>query len=196
MIIRVVLVAAILGGMAFAGAGGALATSGPRADIVAAPAAVDISGLTFSEAVNDRAEPINPLVEFRSGIDRVWVSFDYRNNDPGTRLTFVAQANGMDFRDGVLECCANRDGRFAFALQRRRGDLGGAAYEVIIYSGNSELTRGGFGVRGVERFDNDNRRDDDNDNGGDDNDNSVGSGLGVGTGASDDNVRDDDNDND
>ena len=141
---RLVLAAFLVVGLTFTGAA------------VAAPAATDVPSIEFSEAVDDQAEPINPRVEFDSSTDRVWASFAYYNHDGG-RVSYIVRANGEDYRWGDLRCCDAREGRFAFSIERRSGhDLGGASYEVLLYVGDSEVARGGFGIRGRGGFDNDN----------------------------------------
>jgi hypothetical protein len=122
---------------------------------LAAPAAIEVGELSFSESVDDRARPRDPKIEFDSTSDDVWVSFDYRNNS-GSNVSYLARANGEDWAWGDLDCCEGSQGRYAFPLRRRSGkDLGGAAYEVFIYDGDTEKARGGFGVHGTKGFDSD-----------------------------------------
>ena len=152
----------------------ALASRGPAQDAwtvrsaAAAPAATELTELAFSESVNDRAEPIDQRTEFGDP-DQVWVSFGYSNHDPSVKVSYLARANGEDFRWGDLECCGGSQGRFAFPIERRGGrELGGASYDVRIYMGDAEVAQGGFGVRGREGFDSDNQSDG-NGNGNDNN---------------------------
>jgi hypothetical protein len=122
-------------------------------DALAAPAAVDVGELVFSDAVNERGEPIGRKVDFPSGTEAVWASFEYRDYGAGARVSHVVRANGMDFRFGDLACCPGRDGRFAFPIRRDGGQaLGGAAYAVFIYDGDREIGRGGFGIQGTGGF--------------------------------------------
>ena len=158
MAVRGMVVALLLGGAA-------LAVSG---ESLAAPAGATIGELVFSEEVTERAEPVNPRIDFGSDTERVWVSFEYRDVEPGASVSYLVRANDRDFRFGRLQCCGGRNGRFAFAIEgQRRGDLGGAAYEVFIYFDDVEVGRGCFGIHGTQSFDNDNGDDDgdvDNDN--------------------------------
>jgi hypothetical protein len=122
---------------------------------LAAPAAIDVGELLFSESVDDRARPHDPKIEFDTTTDDVWVSFDYHNNS-GSSVSYLARANGEDWAWGDLDCCEGSQGRDAVPLLRRSGkDLGGAAYEVFIYDGDTEKARGGFGVHGTKGFDSD-----------------------------------------
>ncbi len=166
MIVRLVVVALVLVGLPMLPA---LASRGPAdgawtvRPAAAAPAATDLTALAFSEAVNDRKEPIGQRTEFGDP-DQVWVSFGYSNHDPNVKVSYLVRANGEDFRWGDLDCCGGRQGRYAFPIERRGGrELGGAAYEVRIYMGDAEVAVGGFGVRGREGFDSDNQ-DSGNDN--------------------------------
>ena len=166
MIARLLVVALVLVGLPMLPV---LASRGPAdgtwavRSAAAAPAATDLTELAFSEAVNDRNEPIEQRTEFDYP-DQVWVSFGYSNHDPNARVSYLVRANGEDFRWGDLDCCGGRQGRYAFPIERRSGrELGGAAYEVRIYVGDVEVAQGGYGVRGREGFDSDNQ-DSGNDN--------------------------------
>lgn len=142
---------------------GFLASLAPTAT-AAGPVGAQLSDLAFSESVDDRARPRDPRVEFDSSTDEVWVSFEYRDFHGG-QVSFLARANGEDWAWGDLDCCDGERGRYAFPLRRRSGkDLGGAAYEVLVYIGDEEQARGGFGVRGARGFDSDSH---DNGNGND-----------------------------
>ncbi len=161
MLVRITLHAVAFGAIVLAVAWGAPA--------LAAPAATEAGELAFSDAVNDRGEPVGQRTDFPSGVDRVWVSFEYRDHTPGARLKYIARAGGEDFRFGDLDCCGGSQGRHAFPVERRGGgNLGGAAYEVLIFDGDREIARGGFGVQGTQGFDeNENSG---NEGGGNDND--------------------------
>ena len=121
-----------------------------------APAGMSVGGLEFSERVDKNGRPDDSAVEFDKSTDRIWVSFDYSDYH-GERLSFIARANGNDWKFGDLDCCeGGSSGRFAFPLERRSGkSLGGAAYEVRIYAGDAEVAVGGFGVKGTGAFDED-----------------------------------------
>ena len=125
--------------------------SGPRV------AAISAGALTFSRGLNEAGEQLLPEVEFPGAIITVWAAFDYSGYTNGTRLNALVRANRKDFRSFDLVCCPGESGRLSFAIERESGrPLGGAAWEVVVYSGETELTRGGFGVRGTRGFDDDN----------------------------------------
>ena len=128
---------------------------------LAAPARMGLDGLTFSADVDGQANPVDTRIEYDSSTERVWTSFAYRDYG-GEAMSYLIRANGDDWRWGDLDCCEGSNGRFAFPIERRSGDLGGAAYDVFVYASNAEVGHGGFGVRGTQGFD---------DNDGDDNDN-------------------------
>ena len=130
----------------------------------AAPASTWTNGLEFSTSVDSSARPENPRVEFGGGTDRVWVSFDFRDHDPNATVTYLARANGEDYKTGRLACCNAREGRFAFPFTSRGGNnLPGASYDMRIYVNGAEVAQGGFGVNGRGGLDNDGQSDD-NDN--------------------------------
>jgi hypothetical protein len=153
----------VLLGAATAIAGPAAAQASPvhRVTVVwasaGAPSAMSVSDLTFSERIDKDGRPDDPSVEFDKGTDRIWVSVTYRGYS-GEQLSFIARANGEDWKFGDLDCCeGGSSGRFAFPLERDSGtSFGGAAYEVRIYAGDAEVAAGGFGVKGTGAFDNDN----------------------------------------
>jgi hypothetical protein len=140
----------------------------------AAPARMGVDGLAFSADVDGQANPIDGGIEFSSSTERVWTSFAYRDYG-GESMTYLVRANGDDWHWGDLDCCEGQNGRFAFPIERRSGnDLGGAAYDVLVYANGAEVARAGFGVRGTRGFDsdgsdngngngNDNTTDNDND---------------------------------
>lgn len=147
----------------------------PKAD-----AQAPIGPLTFSSAMNDRFEPIDPRIEFPSDNNGVFVTFSYQNLPPGSHLSRVVRFNGEDYnydsqRYGVLQCCPQGgSGRYGFEVVRlngRSGRLPGGAYSVRIYLNGVEVQSGGFGIRGDDDADNavpggnnnDNKESNDND---------------------------------
>jgi hypothetical protein len=120
-----------------------------------APAAMSVGGLDFSESVDGNAQPDDSAIEFDKQTDRIWVSFDFHDYS-GEQVSFIARANGSDWKFGDLDCCEGASGRFAFPIERDSGKaLGGAAYEVRIYASDAEVAAGGFGVKGTKAFDED-----------------------------------------
>ena len=157
MIVRIAAVVAVLATFVVLGMpwGGSSAFQPTTA--AAAPAATWSDGLQFSTSVDSNARPENPRTEFGSGTHTVWVSFELHDHDPKAQVSYLARANGEDYKFGKLDCCDARDGRFAFPLTKRNGggDLPGAAYDVRIYVNNAEVAQGGFGVNGRGGLDND-----------------------------------------
>jgi len=123
----------------------------------------EVGGLSFSESVDDGARPIDPAVDFSGSTLRLWISFNYYDYDYRTRppVRYLIRANGDDWRRGDLTCCEGAQGRYAFPVERERDrPFGGAGYEVLIYVGGAEASRGSFVVRGTGGFDNDNNAND------------------------------------
>ena len=166
MIVRIAAVVAILTSFVVLGMphGGASSALQPGV-AAAAPASTWTNGLAFSTGVDSNARPENPRTEFGGGTETVWVSFDFRDHDPNAKVSHGARANGEDFKDGRLDCCDAREGRFAFPFTKRNGngELPGAAYDIRIYVNDVEVAQGGFGVNGRGGLDNDGQS---NDNGG------------------------------
>jgi hypothetical protein len=123
----------------------------------------EIGGLSFSTSVNEQARPVAPAMRFSGTTLRLWISFNYYDYDARTRprVRYVIRANGEEWQSGDLTCCEGTTGRYAFPIERERDrPLGGAGYQVSIYVGDVEASRGEFVVLGTGGFDNDN-----NDNG-------------------------------
>ena len=165
MIVRIAAVVAILASFAVLGMPWGDSGAFRPTTAAAAPAATSTGGLEFSTSVDSQARPENPRTEFGDGTNTVWVSFEFRDHNPGDELSYLVRANGEDYKFGKLNCCDSRDGRFAFPFTKRGdgGDLPGAAYDVRIYVNDVEVAQGGFGVNGRGGLDNDGQSDD-NDN--------------------------------
>lgn len=166
MIVRIAAVAAILAsftvlGMPLSGSGAFQPTTA-----AAAPAETWATGLQFSTSVDSNARPENPRTEFGDGVETVWVSFEFRDHDPGAEFSYLGRANGEDYKFGKLNCCDAREGRFAFPFTKRGdgGELPGAAYDIRVYVNGTEIAQGGFGVNGRGGLDNDGQSDDNDNN--------------------------------
>jgi hypothetical protein len=134
------------------------------APVAPALRANEIGGLSFSESVNEQARPVNPAQNFPGTTMRVWISFNYYDYDDRKRppVRYVVRANGDTWQEGGLTCCEGAQGRYAFPIERERDRaLGGAGYQVSIFVGDVEASRGEFQVYGTGGFDNDNNDNDD-----------------------------------
>jgi hypothetical protein len=174
--------------------------------IQTALAAPTVGPLQFSEAINERLEPQGTSIYFPESNNGVFVTFEFRDLPPGTKLSRIVRVNQQDYNYdnpvfGELQCCpAGGSGRYAFLIVKpsgERDELPGGAYEVAIYSGGLEVARSGFGIRGEGG-------DDDVETGGGDDPDDFGSSAGVlnpglenlGADEDDDDNGNDDNDND
>ncbi len=155
MVVRLLLAALTLLGIA------ALAATGDPA--FGAPAATNLGDLAFSQSVDREARPQGRGVLFPPGTSEVWASFEYRDHEPGKRLTFLVTVDGQDFQFGDLTCCAGSGGRYAFPIRRLLTRSNVAGYEVRVFEDGVELTSGFFAVGGIP---NDNDVGGDNDGGG------------------------------
>ena len=88
------------------------------------------------------------------------------DHDSNAKLTYLARANGEDYKWGDLKKASGNSGRYAFELDGKNGhDLAGAAYDVRIYVNGAEIAKVGFGVKGKEGLDNGDPDDGDHGNG-------------------------------
>ena len=130
------------------------ATAGAPAASVAM--AVTAGTVSFSRGLTEVGQQTLPEIDFPTNIVTVWAAFDYEGYTSGTRLNALVPANGRDFKTIDLTCCPSASGSFSFPIARDSGRvLGGAAWEVIVFAGDTEVTRGGFGVRGTRGFEDD-----------------------------------------
>lgn len=121
----------------------------------AAPADSSSGGIQFSTRVSSDGKAIGPRVEFGSGTDAVWASFELHDVGGGAKVSYLVRANGEDYRWGKLDDAGN--GRNAFEITKRSGggDLPGASYDVRIYVNDVEVAQGGFGLKGRGGLDHD-----------------------------------------
>jgi hypothetical protein len=124
-----------------------------------ASAAGSIGPLTFSTDATDKWQPSGRVaINFSDDNNGVFVTFDFFNMTPGSRLSRIVRLNGEDFNwDGTefgsLNCCRDGgSGRYGFRILKtnaRRGELPGGAYEVRLYLDGADVGGGGFGIRGT-----------------------------------------------
>ena len=159
-VVAVVLASFVVLGTPWNGPAVTLQPTTAAAAPAAAPAGTWTNGLVFSSGITSDARPENVRTEFGSGTHTVWASFEYRDHDPNAEVSYVARANGDDYKFGKLDCCDSSNGRYAFAITKRGGggDLPGAAYDVRVYVNGAEVAQGGFGVNGRGGLDNDGQR--------------------------------------
>ena len=162
MIVRIAVVAVVLAtfvvlGAPWNGSSVSLAPATVSAAPVGAPAATSTDGLQFSTHVSSDGKPQDPRVEFGSGTNTVWASFQYHDHDPSAKVSYLVRADGEDYTFGKLDCCNGSNGRYAFPITKRSGsgDLPGAAYDVRVYVNDTEVANGGFGVKGRGGLDHD-----------------------------------------
>ena len=164
MFVRIGVVAAVLAGFVVLGmpwnGGETDARFRPltaSAATLAAPADTTSSGIEFSKHVDSNGRADEPRTEFGGGTHTVWASFEFRDHDRNSTVSYLVRANGEDYKYGRLDCCSAGQGRYAFPITKRNGngDLPGAAYDVRIYVNDVEVAHGGFGVNGRGGLDND-----------------------------------------
>jgi hypothetical protein len=146
MIPRLLLCAALI--VAFASLS---AVGRSPAAVQAAPASQGVS-LVVVDHKDDGTDEVK--VEFQKGEDRVWALLD--GVPAGARLSYILRLNGWDYKWGKLNCCKD-GGSLAFAITSKdNGSIPGGAYLLLVYDGDTEIARTGFGVRGGKGSDNDN----------------------------------------
>ncbi|MFN8637321.1 MAG: hypothetical protein U0893_26015 [Chloroflexota bacterium] len=146
MLRRLLLCAALI--VAFASLGSFTRTP---ATVEAAPAnqSVTIYVTDHQDAGSDQAQ-----VEFQRGEGRVWAHVE--GIPAGANLSYILRLNGDDYKWGKLDCCKS-GGTAIFAITSKDdGSIPGGAYLLLVYDGDKELGRTGFGVKGGKGSDNDN----------------------------------------
>ena len=123
---------------------------GPAA-VQASPAYQGVT-LVIVDHKNDGRDQAD--VEFQSGEGRVWALLD--GVPSGAILSYILRLNGDDYKWGKLDCCKS-GGSAEFALTSKdNGAIPGGAYLLLVYDGDKEIARTGFGVKGGRGSDNDN----------------------------------------
>jgi hypothetical protein len=153
MLRRPLLAAAPIGACAALGS----ATQAP-APAEASPAYANVA-VSFAADVTKDGEALGEGIELSSNEHVVWAVLSFDGLGPGTKLTDILRLNGWDYKWGDTGCCKGiSSGTVAFPLSRRDGGgtIPGGAYALYIYDGDTEVARGGFGVRGGKGSDNDN----------------------------------------
>jgi hypothetical protein len=126
-------------------------TRAPEA-VQASPANQSIS-LTIVDHKSDGTDEAK--AEFSKHEGKVWAIVD--GAPVGANLSYILRLNGWDYKWGKLDCCKSGGGSFAFAVfSKDNGSIPGGAYELLVYDGDTELGRTGFGVKGGKGSDNDN----------------------------------------
>jgi hypothetical protein len=161
--LRLALCGAIVMTLAYSGVAAQVLRGGWPSVVSAAPANMGAGPLVFSEDVDGKNRPEGERTEFGSGIESIWISFEYDDYN-GEKMGYIIRANGEDYRFGDLDCCEGKKGRYAFEFTRGDKGIPGAAYEVRIYANDAEIAMGGFGVKGRQGLDNDGQGGGDNDN--------------------------------
>jgi hypothetical protein len=167
MIVRLLIAASMLLAVAFLGAPlGSPGQSLRAAPVEAAPAATYTDGIAVSHGITNDGQPVHEDPEYSKGTHSVWISFNYYDHDSRAKVTYLARANGDDYKWGSLDCCKGNSGRFAFEFDGKNGhDLPGAAYDVRIYVNGAEVAQVGFGVKGKGGLDHGDPDSDDHGNG-------------------------------
>lgn len=141
-------------GLALIGAFASLGSFTRQPAVVEASPAAQAATITFAD--HEDGSGVKP--EFRRGEGAVWAFVEYPGGGSGSKLSYIMRLNGWDYKWGDLKC-GNTCSSFAFRLTRKDGDsdgIPGGAYQVLIYDGDTEIARGGFGIKGGRGSDNDN----------------------------------------
>jgi hypothetical protein len=125
-----------------------------------APVVVEASPLnqSFSLTIVDHQDDgtDEARTEFGRGEGRVWALMD--GVPSGANLSYILRLNGWDYKWGKLGCCkSGGGGSLAFPVfSKDGGSIPGGAYVLLVYDGDTELGRTGFGIKGGKGSDNDN----------------------------------------
>jgi hypothetical protein len=123
------------------------------------PAAVEAAPVNESAAsisFADHEDGSGETIEFRRGEGAIYAMVDYPSGGSGSHLSYILRLNGDDYKWGDLKC-GSTCSSFTFRIDSKdNGSIPGGAYEVLVYDGDTEIARGGFGVKGGKGSDNDN----------------------------------------
>jgi len=103
--------------------------------------------------------PENAQVGFGKNEGVVWAIIDTGGRGPGAHLSYILRLNGDDYKWGDIKTGSSTPGQFSLALSNKDSKskgLPGGAYQLLVYDGDVEIARGGFGVNGGKGSDNDN----------------------------------------
>lgn len=155
--VMTILVTFIVLGVPWDGGSTTFQTPTAAAAPVAAPAESGSNDIQFSTRMSSIGQPVDPRVEFGSGTNTIYASFELRDHDAGAKVSYLVRANREDYKSGKLDCCPGGNGRYVFPITKRNGggDLPGAAYDVRVYVNDVEVAQGGFGVKGRGGLDHD-----------------------------------------
>lgn len=156
MIVRLLIAASVLAAVALLGA--PLSSPVPSlqtSSVSAAPAGSWADAVAVSHGITNDAQPIHEDIEYSSGTDHVWISFNLHDHDQNAKISYLARANGDDYKWGTLDKAKCSNCRYAFALDGKNGKgLPGAAYDVRVFVNDAEVAQVGFGVGGKQGLDN------------------------------------------
>jgi hypothetical protein len=125
-----------------------------------ADAAPQVLNLVVSTGIGDNFTPRGEVgISFKTtDNDGVFVTFEYKDLAPGSKLTRIVRFNGDDYnwdssRYDRLECCpSGGSGRYGFKVVRlsgREGEIPGGRYEARIYLNGDEIANTGWEMRGA-----------------------------------------------
>lgn len=122
------------------------------AAVQAAPGNDSAASISFA----DHSDGSGETLYFQRGEGAVYAMIDYPGGGSGSKLSYIMRLNGDDYKWGDIKCGSSCSS-FALRLTGKDGkNIPGGAYLVLIYDGDTEIARGGFGVRGGRGSDNDN----------------------------------------
>ncbi|HXF62711.1 MAG TPA: serine protease [Caldilineaceae bacterium] len=101
-----------------------------------------ITRMQFSEAVNRRGEPINPGVQFRSGITDLYAVFDFTGFEDGADFTYVWYLDGGELLRDSFAWDLGESGSSWLSIYNDEGLADGFTEVEIIYNGDSIFRSG------------------------------------------------------
>ena len=125
--------------------------------VLASPANQSAS-LSFAHDVTSSGEVVGEAIDFSRDKHTVWAILDYPYASPGANLSYILRLNGDDYSWGKLKCGSSCS-QVAIPLRNKDHSgktIPGGAYLLLVYDGDTEIARGGFGVNGGKGSDNDN----------------------------------------
>ena len=139
-------------GLALIGAFASLGSFTRQPAVVQASPANQLATISFA----DHGDGSGEVIYFRRGEGAVYANVDYPGGGSGSHLSYILRLNGDDYKWGDIKCGSNC-GSFALRLTSKdNGGIPGGAYLLLVYDGDTEIARAGFGVKGGKGSDNDN----------------------------------------
>ena len=104
-----------------------------------------VSNVQYAEGINRRGQPVNPAVQFDSGITDLYAVFDYTNFEDGKSLTYVWYTDGQETARDSFAWDGGESGTSWVSTYSDTGMADGFTELELIFDGTS-IYRGGVTI--------------------------------------------------